>query len=185
MESSPLNNLPGELRNTIYALALTSAKLVEPNSKQPLEPTLTRTCNQMRQECQLIFWAGNQFLVDILDSNASTKFRLLSRWFAVVGSERLRCIKKLHVTVLYWGRDLSEKQVKALPEVLAAAGLFNNRVQWHLLSMWRRERISALRDSAVREVARMNIEVSEGNEELRLLRELGMHEQGSIAGQML
>ena len=65
MEDSPLDTLPGELRNPIYKLVLISPTAVDILPTQPLEPALTRTCKKIRHECRDIFWSENEFRIDI------------------------------------------------------------------------------------------------------------------------
>jgi len=74
MESSSLNKLPPELRNSIYELALCPAeditfsmlgdsRLMSNPSPTQRVLALTATCKQIRDECLLMFYAQNEFHV--------------------------------------------------------------------------------------------------------------------------
>lgn len=74
MESSPLNKLPGELRNRIYELALSQAgditvfvSGIRPHLFHPTETknilSLTETCKDIRHEASPVFYRVNKFVL--------------------------------------------------------------------------------------------------------------------------
>ncbi|KAF2769771.1 hypothetical protein EJ03DRAFT_374270 [Teratosphaeria nubilosa] len=60
--SCPLLNLPPELRNTIYELALLSAQPIEiPSNGRLSAPPLIQVCRQTRSEATAIYYGQNAF----------------------------------------------------------------------------------------------------------------------------
>ncbi|GAB7361951.1 hypothetical protein MBLNU230_g1989t1 [Neophaeotheca triangularis] len=87
--SSPdllLRQLPAELRNRIYELALPSQTLVKifPSKSRAFEPGLLQTCKQIRAEASAMFYAANS--VSIIVPVGS-----LDKCFAWLRSVRVRC----------------------------------------------------------------------------------------------
>lgn len=106
---SPLLNLPAELRNEIYSLALTSCELVETTTQYRLMkhdgpfgayylrvslqvPSLLQTSRQIRAETMAIFYGANTFKIgphlmrDLGVSELSTHFGPLSRQIPLLRS---------------------------------------------------------------------------------------------------
>ena len=63
MDGSSFNRIPAEIRNEIFELALTTSGPVE--LRRGNEPSLLQTSRQIRQETQSVFWAGNNFIVNV------------------------------------------------------------------------------------------------------------------------
>lgn len=91
METSLFNNLPAEIRNTIYAYTLFDPNGVDINS----EPALLRTCKQIRGEASLMHWAINQFQVEIHEENISHE---LCRWLKKAAT-RLWLVRGLTINI--------------------------------------------------------------------------------------
>ena len=62
MESSSFARLPPEIRNEIFELAFTS---YGPAPLLGFDPSLTRTCHQIRTECLPMYYACNDFELNI------------------------------------------------------------------------------------------------------------------------
>jgi hypothetical protein len=65
--SCPLLNMPPELRNDIYRYALLGPEFIVSNSFA--EPSLLRTCKQIRTESLKLFYLETSFKFDIVDWN--------------------------------------------------------------------------------------------------------------------
>lgn len=91
MDTSLFNNLPAELRNTIYAYTLFEPHGAYINS----EPALLRTCKQIRDEASLMYWAINQFQVDIHEERIDHR---LCQWLQRAAS-RLWLVQSLTVHI--------------------------------------------------------------------------------------
>ncbi|KAK3115471.1 hypothetical protein LTR53_005128 [Teratosphaeriaceae sp. CCFEE 6253] len=70
-KSCHLFRLPGELRNEIYAYALTSTEPIEVAAKGPGQPSLLRVCKGVRNEASKIYYGENQFRLKVLDFNGA------------------------------------------------------------------------------------------------------------------
>ncbi|KAK3725356.1 hypothetical protein LTR37_000326 [Vermiconidia calcicola] len=95
MDKSPFARLAGELRNEIWALAVKrdiTHSIDAANTT--LEPPLTRTCKQVRLECQLYVYTENDFDVSFI---CPGKRNLLNRWVRVLGPTRLSHVQSLTV----------------------------------------------------------------------------------------
>ncbi|KAK0284872.1 hypothetical protein LTR35_000207 [Friedmanniomyces endolithicus] len=63
MDGSSFNRIPTEIRNEIFELALTTSGPIE--LRRGNEPGLLQTSRQIRQETQSVFWAGNDFIINV------------------------------------------------------------------------------------------------------------------------
>lgn len=90
MDKSPFSRLPGELRNTIYTLALTSE---DPIDLYDGEPPLTRSCRQMRQESLLLHSSLNDFILDVFPGKGQQAAQCVTRQ----NSEKLHSMHSWHV----------------------------------------------------------------------------------------
>ncbi|KAK5112308.1 hypothetical protein LTR85_011580 [Meristemomyces frigidus] len=61
MNHFPLLRLPPEIRNVVYHIALYERRPVAISPNRPSEPSLLKTCKQIRQETELMFYAINDF----------------------------------------------------------------------------------------------------------------------------
>lgn len=69
-QTSALLNLPPELRNRIYSLALTSPSKITPAKTGHLKhPALLQTCTQIRTEATQMWFARNAFQLPLNPSN--------------------------------------------------------------------------------------------------------------------
>lgn len=112
MNNSPLALLPPEVRNRIYALALTKPGQVRIKHPPPawkkdpaIQPPLTRVCRQIRFECLLMFYARNTFVIEIdvqgdwSDQCPKTRkqLKMSQRWVERTKGEYHRLIGKMHI----------------------------------------------------------------------------------------
>lgn len=72
MDESPLSLLQPKVRNRVYAIALTHPGQVRIKYPPPawkkdiaVQAPLTRECRQIRDECLLMFYALNDFVMEI------------------------------------------------------------------------------------------------------------------------
>ncbi|KAK3722639.1 hypothetical protein LTR37_002209 [Vermiconidia calcicola] len=73
--SSPLLELPGELRNRFYGYVLVD-DIIKLDSTRHTEPELLHTCKQVRKEAIRIYYAENRFEILVPDYDSS----LLLQW---------------------------------------------------------------------------------------------------------
>ncbi len=91
MDGSSFNRIPAELRNEIFELALTSSGPVE--LRRGNEPGLLQASRQIRQETQSVFWAGNDFIINVtVDSGVQ-----IAKEIAALDLDRLRLIPHIIV----------------------------------------------------------------------------------------
>lgn len=112
MENSLLNELPAEIRNTIYAYTL-----FEPNGANiNAEPALLGTCKQIRSEAALMYWAINEFKINIHEEKMNHE---ICRWLEKAGS-RLRLVQSLaiHIEMPSIGAKPETPEDEALEEFL-------------------------------------------------------------------
>jgi hypothetical protein len=76
--SPPLLELPGELRNRIYQLCLVSNPIIINSTTFP-EPSLLKTCKQVRKEASTIFYGENQFQAWTRDFDFSPAMVMLGK----------------------------------------------------------------------------------------------------------
>jgi hypothetical protein len=108
-EESPLFKLGEELRYWIFRLCLVSHLPIQIKRRPfPGEPALLRTCKQIREEAQMIFWTGNTFqgrdAVHVCNSMNRApqvlyqrRLSVLLEWLDRIGNEKARLIQKLEV----------------------------------------------------------------------------------------
>ena len=71
--------LPAELRNRIYRLALLEPDAIKINdSSTPQEPSLLSACRQIRQEAISIYYGENHFELQVADLDPTTAQKWLS-----------------------------------------------------------------------------------------------------------
>lgn len=97
MDKSILGRLSPELRNRIYELALFEQRPVSVSKNSWIEPALLRTCKQIREEAELLFYSTNDFtcVTNFQDENA----RCLVRWLKRGRSQKVPLIKSLTIRV--------------------------------------------------------------------------------------
>ncbi|CAK1357157.1 unnamed protein product [Cercospora beticola] len=94
MDCSPFSRVPAELRNYIWTLSLQSGSgrpEASPNIYE--EPSLSRTCRQIRAESLLMYYACQHSMVAVVD-NSNTK--ALLKWLDT-RRERAQLICRLDV----------------------------------------------------------------------------------------
>ena len=101
----PLLQLPAELRNEIWQLALVRdepIRIFHPGMGARLEPALLATCKQIRNEAQDMLYSENTFeghcSIEAIRSLPNKPTSLL-RWLGKIGDKRARMIKRLVVTL--------------------------------------------------------------------------------------
>ncbi|TKA79432.1 hypothetical protein B0A55_03496 [Friedmanniomyces simplex] len=93
-------NLPAQLRNHIYELALVPSDAVRPTEIENDPPATTplAACPRIRSEAEQIFWRQNTFHfnrnIEALLAGAPEA----SRWMFAVGWKRIRYVKSLIIT---------------------------------------------------------------------------------------
>ncbi|KAK5134781.1 hypothetical protein LTR08_006156 [Meristemomyces frigidus] len=93
MENSPLSRLSPELRNQIYHLALYERRPVAITPNRTMEPSLLKTCKQIRNEAELLFYAINHFTAIITFSPSQH----LVYWLGQGPKQKLALIRSLTV----------------------------------------------------------------------------------------
>lgn len=95
-------DLPAEIRNDIYALAVIEEQPIA--ARLPFKvPPITQVCHQTRIEALPVFYAGNHFDLDIESTDYSiTNLRC---WLNAIGSQSILCIRKIHVPKWVVGRS--------------------------------------------------------------------------------
>ncbi|KAK0352726.1 hypothetical protein LTR91_019293 [Friedmanniomyces endolithicus] len=76
MDGSSFNRIPAEIRNEIFELALTTSGPIE--LRRGNEPGLLQVSRQIRQETQGVFWAGNDFIIDITEGSGGRLAKLIA-----------------------------------------------------------------------------------------------------------
>ena len=95
-------DLPGEVRNRIYTLALVHAELLAPqprnkaNTDARVQPSLTRTSRQIRYESLLIFYSENTFPFSFEWQDFEDP-EILRNWAAAIGSENADRIARVNI----------------------------------------------------------------------------------------
>ena len=110
-QTSLLLMLPAELRNRIYEMVLLRPEVInlvylDPRRLKHLEhevaqPSLTRTCHQIREETLPIFYGQNVFLTYAVTTNWSGASGAIPRgsksWVNAIGRENRRALKHLYI----------------------------------------------------------------------------------------
>ncbi|KAK0983308.1 hypothetical protein LTR91_011251 [Friedmanniomyces endolithicus] len=76
MDASSFNNIPAEIRNEIFRLALTTSGPIE--LRRGNEPGLLQTSRQIRHETQSVFWTDNTFIIDITEGSGGRLAKLIA-----------------------------------------------------------------------------------------------------------
>lgn len=97
MERSPLASLSPELRNHIYELSLYERRPVAISPEFSSEASLLRTCKQIREEAQLLFYSINDFtcVVKLRDGN----YEHLPHWLRSGPREKLSLVRSLTIRI--------------------------------------------------------------------------------------
>ena len=98
MESSPLQRLPPELRNQIFALALAASHSID-LKKIHEGVALLRTCKQTREETYAMFYAGNDFRY-VFVQNSDDGVKKLCGFLHRLGPSMIRIMGSLRVAIL-------------------------------------------------------------------------------------
>ena len=135
MDNSPLRRLPAELQNNIFAIALTSDGPVHLSKSIPAAP-LTQTCQEIRHQTLLMYYAVNTFTTSMQDNDVKPVIRELTRMRAFE-ARRLTTIGMLEVRAIgdiiwieFFGREQRVWRERKLCRVLAAHGLTNSNVRF-------------------------------------------------------
>ena len=97
MDKSPLSRLSPELRNNIYERALFERRPVSISKNFWTEPALLRTCKQIREEAELLFYSMNNFtcVTNVYDDHALC----LAQWLGNGPKLKLALIKSLTLSI--------------------------------------------------------------------------------------
>lgn len=100
MDSSPFKKLAPEMRNKIYALALTpdseDQKMDIRNYKA--DTALLRVCGQIRSEASGIYFSSNKFYYHMCAGDGMTnKLNILPNWVKVIGKKNAALISSLEI----------------------------------------------------------------------------------------
>lgn len=120
--SSPLLELPPELRNTIYCLILIDGEPTELNANSITTPNCTallQTCTQIRSEATALFLASNSFQISI-KMDESSKITSAAKWLGSLPAEHTRKIKV--ITLLVYLLDAQRGEVDRCLEGLGQGG---------------------------------------------------------------
>lgn len=102
--SSPLLDLPPELRNWIYEAVLLSPSpiiVARPPLFKDWKPNpLLHTCRQIRNEASQMYWALNTFT-----PNSVTNIHRRVQWLAMIGPQQYRMIRKIYLNDEYYMRE--------------------------------------------------------------------------------
>lgn len=93
MDSSILNTIPGELRNTIWHFALVEPDGIKIEHDTKL-PALLQTCRKIRRESYSIYFADNTFKISVRERGP---FKPSTSWFKRVGHEATKLIPRLEI----------------------------------------------------------------------------------------
>jgi hypothetical protein len=100
-------DLPAELRNTIYELAVVHPNTVfirrssttsKPEYEQPI-PVLLSTSRQIRHEVQPIYYSQNKF------GHIGTHPRKVGFWFSSLGARCMELLRHIRVFESFWTKD--------------------------------------------------------------------------------
>ncbi|KAF2483330.1 hypothetical protein BDY17DRAFT_310361 [Neohortaea acidophila] len=105
MDRSPLGALAPELRNRIYELALYERRPVSISKNFWAEAALLRTCKQVRQEAELLFYSINDFIF-VTDLQENEDWKRLLHWVQRAPTQKFALIKSFTVQVEAPGREL-------------------------------------------------------------------------------
>lgn len=101
MDNSSLAHLSPELRNLIYGHALYERRPVAISKNFSTEPALLRTCKQIREEAELLFYAVNDFtgIATIMADDEHDGDGHIIRWLHRAPVQKLALIKSLTIRV--------------------------------------------------------------------------------------
>ncbi|TKA69474.1 hypothetical protein B0A49_05212 [Cryomyces minteri] len=89
----PFLELPAELRNNIYSLALVQPSRINVyDGSSSKQPPLTRVCKQIRGECLPLFYGANEFYAEVFAPRFKLPF-----WFRVIGNANCLLLRSLRV----------------------------------------------------------------------------------------
>lgn len=114
-----LLKLPPELRNYIYELALVEPYTMDLEAEDVagriaevvLQPDLTRTCKQIRQEALPIFYGRNTFEIYVCSDwpgEHAEPFLVLPRWLHLIGAANRQTVQRVVVCSM-----LDEKSIRS------------------------------------------------------------------------
>ncbi|KAF2215876.1 hypothetical protein CERZMDRAFT_81966 [Cercospora zeae-maydis SCOH1-5] len=145
-EQSPLLRLSPELRNLIYEYALTEPTSQEPNLLLP-QPALTRTCDRIRRESLLLYYALNNFHLPIPRDAAYPIAQALSKPYFLLATQGRRMIQAIPLLKITYHLSSIENMPATLgvgfavqggwvdlAEVLAKLGFEREQVEWKAVS---------------------------------------------------
>lgn len=118
-------NLPAELRNEIYSLALVQDTRIMVSTSLPYlkEPALLAVNRQMRSETLPVWYSENVFQIN--GSSPSVKF------LRSLGSERLQLLKTLRISTGEQLRmDYAEERIRQLIRAFGSDGLAKETIRF-------------------------------------------------------
>ncbi|KAK4541976.1 hypothetical protein LTR36_007176 [Oleoguttula mirabilis] len=119
---SPLLSLPAELRNEIYALALTPAPTSSLDLSKPKlkEPGLLRACKQTRAEAEPIFYTSTAFSGTIRNLD----FTIVNHRIRHIHSLGIQTLAPIHLRIVgQYRQRWTLKPLLPFVQVLAATGM--------------------------------------------------------------
>ena len=122
-QDAPLLNLPAELRNRIWSLALIKKGRVNEPDDTIILPPLLRTCQQIANEATQIYFANNKFTVTLTTETLPEFLRSLK----AIGRKNAQLIKSIKI-LFDVESELEDKTPKRLYHSEDFCGIrFNSR----------------------------------------------------------